>query len=698
MAQPVSQTVLAGQIELARLVDLAAQRRKVNVEYDAATLKGTVTLRLEGGVSDEELWNLTNRLLAARGFTTVMLAGSETVSVVKLADAPGLARVTEVGNGGEDARGAVAAGFRSVVVPVRYRPAREIVDAVSRVLSRPGGSAAVLVEANAVRETKALILVSDLAPRVEQVLAMMSALDAPGAGAVVEEVPANHVGATNLAALVAQVAGKSESVSGERLLGEVVVSADGTGLIVIAPRDAQPVWRDLITRLDRQEGVETAAYASRGYAVRDVARLMEETIGVGLAQHRWRVVADELTGMLFVTATPTQHEEVRRLIERLESMPHGARRPMRSFVIRNRSVREVIPLLRQLVGAGTGSEDAQTDGRNAEPPPSRGQEAERAGALRTDAPDPQPTELILSADEGTNTLIAIGEARLLEQIEGLLARLDVRQPQVMLEVLMVSLNESQTFDLGVELEKLNIGLGGGTRARLASLFGLSTRSGGNVTAGGAGFTGVVLDPGEFSVVLRALQTVSRGRSLSMPRVLAGNNQRATLDSVLEQPFASTNASNTVATTSFGGSLAAGTQVAIRPQIAEGDHLVLDFQVSLSSFTGAASDPALPPPRQQNSVRSVATIPDGHIVVVGGIELRTDNRSVSQVPLLGDLPLIGEMFKSRSRNDSRQRFYVFIRASILRSRGFEDLKFLSDRAASGAGVDDGWPAVTPRVIR
>ena len=64
---------------------------------------------------------------------------------------------------------------------------------------------------------------------------------------------------------------------------------------------------------------------------------------------------------------------------------------------------------------------------------------------------------------------------------------------------------------------------------------------------------MVLSPGDFSVVLKALQTLNKGRTLSLPKVLVNNNQQATLDSVLQQPFVSVNASNTVATTSFGGS-------------------------------------------------------------------------------------------------------------------------------------------------
>src|SRR5262245_40891716 len=104
----------------------------------------------------------------------------------------------------------------------------------------------------------------------------------------------------------------------------------------------------------------------------------------------------------------------------------------------------------------------------------------------------------------------------------------------------------------------------------------------------------------------------------MPKMPVNDNQQANLDTVAPQPFASTSASDTVATTSFGGFENAGTTISVKPQIAKGDHLILEYAVSLSAFVGESSDAGIPPPRQQNNLRSVVTLPDGYTVVVGGI--------------------------------------------------------------------------------
>jgi type II secretory pathway component GspD/PulD (secretin) len=208
----------------------------------------------------------------------------------------------------------------------------------------------------------------------------------------------------------------------------------------------------------------------------------------------------------------------------------------------------------------------------------------------------------------------------------------------------------------------------------------------------------VLDPGNFSAVVRALEAVNEGRSLNMPKVLVDNNQSASLDSVLQTPYASTNASTTVATTSFGGTLDAGTQIEITPQIASGGQLLLDYSVSLSSFTGVPSDPALPPPRQQNKLKSIATVPDGYTVVVGGLEVTTETKSRSSVPVLGDIPLVGALFSTQSKTENKARFFVFLRCNVMRASGFEDLKFASQQDLADAAVDDGQPKMKPRIMR
>jgi len=168
--------------------------------------------------------------------------------------------------------------------------------------------------------------------------------------------------------------------------------------------------------------------------------------------------------------------------------------------------------------------------------------------------------------------------------------------------------------------------------------------------------------------------------------------------VAREPFTSINASDTVATTSFGGTEDAGTTVTLTPHIAEGDHVVLEYSIELSAFTGDAvateGGGVVPPSSQQNSFEGTVTVPDGHVVVIGGLDNVADTNSRSQLPFLGDLPFIGGLFGATSKTETHSRFYAFMRVTILRDSSFEDLKLLSRGDLARAGVGDGHPGLDP----
>ena len=677
-AAAMPQVILGEQIELPRLVDIAAQRLKVNIEYDAAILKGTVTLRLGAGISDQDLWEMTNRLLAARGFVTVKPPGRDGVlSVVRIEAAAGLTQIhvlsptlststpSHPATFTAVAPSTAEAGFGAMVYRLRHRFAKDIAEIVKGTLSKPGGAV------TALRDD--LLLITDLTSRTPQTLAFLGMLDVPGSAVEVLEVPATHLSGTQLATLAAQVVAKRDLVAGDKVVGEILPGADGRSVLVIAPKESHGFWQGLLTALDKREPLETRSYIPRYFELQEVQHLIQETVGSGAVvsnppvpgvsgsvrgttraagavggtgrtggegDDRLRVVADDLTGTLIVTATATQHEQVAELVDRLNSVPPEGRRPMRIFKVRNRGVNEVLSVLQTLVASGelagdlvTGSELASAGTPDSVPPPPSSappgirladgdfSTPRSANPAREDASATvqqnesrrrpfastggvQPArEVVLTADEGTSSIIAVGEPRLLSQIEKLIGQLDIRQPQVMVQALVVTLNDSQTRDLGIELEG-QLNLSGDSILRLSSLFGLSSAGAqvGERVATGAGGTGLLLSPGEFAVVLRALETINRGRSVSIPQVLVNNNQQASFNSTVEQPFATiTNAGEINSATGFGGSSSAGTVVTAKPQIGQGDHLILDYTVELSAFVGQPSNPTLPPPKQTNNV-------------------------------------------------------------------------------------------------
>lgn len=670
--------------DLRHLVEFCSQIRAVPIVWERGQIQGELRVQPGQTLTDEGLWQFTISALARKELAIVQSPGSNALQVVAADKAARLARLERADLGG------ASAGFLKVLVCLEEIPAEQAKGAISRVLSAKGSEVEVIADAGA-------LLIADYEPQLRQALDLLSRIDVPGVAPAVVEVPLSRADPATLTALLGQIHAKEELVSDSKLRGELLPIAAAGSVLIIAPPGELEHWRDRVSRFDREQPVVTEHYTPQRFGLSETASLIEEVVhgdeGV-LADDAWKLVQDKLTGTLILTTTPAKQREVAALLARLESASPDARRPMRTYPIRNRQVSEVLELLQRLIddgaiAGGVGTDSPIEAAQGATAPLSQS----RSETLKVD------DSVTLTADEGTNRLIAFGDARLLDQLEPLVETLDVQEAQVAVEALVVQLNETQLRDLGVELQR--IGVSDGLNYGVASLFGLSgvePSMSSLAPAGGSGLTAAVLDPGDFSAVLRAIEEVTGGETRTMPRMVVNNNETATLDSVLETPFTSTNASNTVATTTLGGTSEAGTQVSVKPQVAAGDSVVVDYDVSLSGFVGQAADPSLPPPKQLTRLKSVVTVPDGFTVVVGGIEQEIETESTSRVPVLGQLPLIGQLFSSDRVNRSKSRFFVFLRCNVMRSSTFEDLKYLSRASMQEADVDDGWPRLKPRVIR
>lgn len=675
--------------ELAEILELCARLSGTPIEYTASEITGPVALRAEGMLTLDGLFEAANRALAARTLTTVHMPGSRSLSVVSLAQAQSVARLEE------GSLASLRAGYVRVLLELNHDRTEVVKDAVAMVLSKSG-------TVTAFKDTRNL-LVSDLLPNVRQALRLAREIDGDFEDLNVEEIELRNTNPTALVALIERITNARKAVFGDKGKGTLLALPENKSVLILAPAIEMAVWRDLVGRFDRSEPVFTRNYSPRRFALAETGKLIEAVVHAntkGEGEDSWRLVVDPLTGTLVINASVSQHAEVEKLLDRMERVAEASQRPIRSFPVKNRSVEELVGLLQGLLDKGALQGAATADVKPPADSTAQGVTApltkQPTSPIKTDKLGPEVT---LSADKDTNRLIAMGDPRVLEQLEGLIRELDVRHPQVLVEAIVVSLSDSQQRSLGVEMQKL--GIEDEVQYRLTSLFGLGSPDPsalGLPGASGAGASGVVLDPGHFSAAVRALEIVNQGRSLTVPKVLVSNHQTATLNSVLQTPYASTNASTTVATTSFGGTLDAGTQISVTPTIAEGDQLLLDYTIAISSFVGSPSDPSLPPPKQENRLKSMVTVPDGYAVVIGGLEVATDGHTRTSVPLLGGIPIIGALFSNQSRNEDRSRFFVFLRCSVQSSQSFEDLRYVGEKDMRKAGVEDDWPRLEPRWMR
>jgi general secretion pathway protein D len=652
------------EVELQLLLRSCTQQLGVPIDFDKSAVKGRISVEAPDGLTFAGLWALTNRRLADEGLACVQLPGQDALTVVALDQASGLARI-EYGDLAE-----VKAGYVKALYYIEHADPRELEASLRALLPKEGTVVATL-------STRDHMLISGLTAQVSEAMTALGFLDSGPEPVKIEEFEPKHVSALALAAQLQQVTQARAAAGAEKLRGAALASAARGTLLLVAPQAEQALWHGWIERFDRPDAVLTRNYVPTRFGLAETAKLIEEVIGS--KPLGWRLVQDELTGSLLITAPFGAHAEIEALLERLEATDLGLSRDLRSYSVSHRDVEELLDLLAGLMDKGGSIPNPE------------------GGPVPPRSVDPAEG-LTLTADKSTNRILAYGEVHLLGQLEQLIEVLDVEHPQVLVEVLVVSLSESEMVDLGVELRYS--GEIGGTAAEVASLFGLGSpalSSGAIPSPTGSGATGVVLDPGRFSAVVRALEAVNQGRSMTIPKVLVANHQDAQLNSVLQTPFLSTAASNTVATTSLGGTSDAGTSIRVTPHILDGDRLRLEYSVSISSFVGDSADPALPPPRQENLLDSTVVVPDGHTVVVGGVDIETESEATSRVPLLGQIPILGRLFRSNSKSKTRTRFYVFLRCNILTS-GFEQLRYVSQGARTEAGVPNGYPVMRPRIIR
>lgn len=301
--------------------------------------------------------------------------------------------------------------------------------------------------------------------------------------------------------------------------------------------------------------------------------------------------------------------------------------------------------------------------------------------LRVQGPD-----FVLTADDHTNSILAIGTREFHAQLDALIDDLDQRRPQVLIEMTLVAITLSDSMDLGVELQALD--LGDGWDYLLFSNFGLSSidvATGRRTLIPGVGSNGVLIHPDETPLLFRALATKANAKVISTPKLLVSDNARGTLRNVDEAPFTSVNASDTVATTSFAGFESAGTTLNVTPHMSEGDYVTLEYELSFSNFTGGASSTGVPPPRTTNSFNSIVEVPDGYTLITGGLIVENKTDSLSEVPYLGRIPALGKLFQNSGKTHTKTKIFAFIKPTILRDDEFEALKFISLKDAEEAEI-------------
>lgn len=310
-----------------------------------------------------------------------------------------------------------------------------------------------------------------------------------------------------------------------------------------------------------------------------------------------------------------------------------------------------------------------------------------------------PNTVVVVPDALNNQLVVRAPLGQQEELGRLVDKLDLRRPQVYIEALIVSVTDTKDFRLAVETQILNGQYGFQTNFGLSTPAGASGTSPGdfqeqrNVLANLAGGTFALIQSESIPVIINAIRTNTDARIVSQPALLVNNNEEATLASVDEQPTTSQSQTDSSTITSFDGFEEAGTTLTVTPTISEGGYLRLEYEIELSSFTSAGSD-GIPSPRQTNNVASSVTIPSDATIVVGGITSNNKRETVRRIPLLGDIPGLGHLFRDTSEITNNSVLYVFITPRIMTDPNFYDLRLLSRGPQSEVAVEGTVPELEP----
>mgnify|MGYP003662997389 CR=1 FL=1 len=310
-----------------------------------------------------------------------------------------------------------------------------------------------------------------------------------------------------------------------------------------------------------------------------------------------------------------------------------------------------------------------------------------------------PDEITVIADEFSNQVIIKAPINQQEDLGTLITRLDKQRSQVYIQAVIVSIGDNEDFTLAFETQVMAGEFSMGTNFGLSS-----TPAAGSFTdpksvaTSLGGITAAVIRSDYVPLIVNATQTNTQARILSTPQLLVNDNEESTIVSVSEQPFSEISQSDGGNNISgFTGYEEAGTTLTVTPSISEGGFIRLLYNIELSNFTAAAGVDGSPPPRDRNTLTGSATVPANATIVLGGITVEDIRDTVVKVPLLGDIPLVGELFKRTNKVNNQSKLYVFLTPRIMTDPNFNDLKLFSDGPQREMEIDEDIPELEPAII-
>jgi general secretion pathway protein D len=613
-------------------------------------VKGNITLYSETPLTPREAY--LNYLAALRGLGFTVVESGGLFKVVPEADAKLQTGTVSVGNVNRQGDQIITQIFR-----VNHENVNNLVP-VLRPLISPNNT----INANPGNNT---LVITDYADNLGRIARIIAALDTPATGEV-EVIPLRHAVAADIAPLVQRLA------------------ADAGGGVAAAP------------------GAVVAGPS---------------------------ILSDSRSNSLIVRAgNAARMATIKDIVGKLDRPPPAGTPPGNIWVVylRNADATRLATVLRAAFTAQPAAGGGATGGPAPLLQPTAAPQAGAAGGASPQATapvgaSPQPsTGGFIQADPSTNSLIITGPEPLYRQLRAVIDQLDSRRAQVYIESMIVKVDANKLADIGVQWQGISGRRGDNTIVGAGTNFGSGTSNIITLSAATAsGVAGVAQAvqagiPGGLNIgvlrnlggdyvlgaLARFLETNTDANVLSTPNLIALDNEEAKIVVGQNVPFVTGSFTNTGTGTGAVNPFQTierrdvGLTLRVRPQIGEGGTVRMTiFQENSNVIPGSSGGAG--PVTDKSSIETTVVVDDGQIMVLGGLLKDEYTGGQSKVPLLGDLPVLGALFRSENRNRGKSNLMVFLRPVVLRDQSRADALTLDRYDAIRARQADVQPA--PNVL-
>ena len=419
-----------------------------------------------------------------------------------------------------------------------------------------------------------------------------------------------------------------------------------------------------------------------------------------------QVVIIEPTNSLLANATDEQHTRIAHILSYVDRQTDQEEIPYRLYPLENQSPEHLTEVLEKLI------QETVKD---------------KEGKIEKVIPK-QDEQITIVPDPNTFSLVVYASKKNQEWIATLVEQLDQRRPQVLIDVTLVQISKTDAFNYDLNIISSFPDLtstSGLTSAIIPGAQGTNLVSG-LVDSGRDRFTDLQSNGGNgtgfygdkhINALLTMMQQKDYGRVLAKPKILVNDNQKGTISttdttyvtkksSIPLQSGAAGQPATVVETQISYEGYDAGITLDITPHISRGDFLRLDIDLKRSDFGTITGEK--PPDTTESNVSTTVTVPDQSTIILGGLLKLNQSKGGTKVPLLGDIPVIGGLFRSASNSDIQRNLYVFVKAEIIKPEdknlAKDDLRKISERnrnAFEEYETDfqeyNDWPGIKPKTM-